>query len=365
MKRRGVFEKVPGSGEWWIRYADTLGRIRREKAGTWTSARDLYIKRKAEVLQGSKLPEKLRQRPAGFREIAASALTYSKAHKCRDSYRQDTWHMQTLLDWFGNRFACEITPHEIEHRLEGLAGHGREPATVNRYRSLLSLIYRLASRDGKVRDNPVRQVRRRKENNVRVRFLDTGEEAALRAKIRELAPEREPELDLSLHTGMRRNEQYRLRWESVNLDIGIVSIRDSKNGESRHIPVNSEARRALERLCAQVDGSGYVVPGMGGERQRDSQRWFEEAVKQAGIIDFCWHDLRHSFASRLAMAGVPLRTIAELLGHKTLAMTMRYAHLAPAHLRDAVECLVDSSSADTRTDTSALVRARLTAVRVQ
>jgi site-specific recombinase XerD len=104
---------------------------------------------------------------------------------------------------------------------------------------------------------------------------------------------------------------------------------------------------------------------MGSERKRDPQRWFEEAIKQAGIVDFCWHDLRHTFASRLAMAGVPLRFIAELLGHRTLAMTMRYPHLAPAHLREVVECLVDSSSADTRTDTSAWVRTPLTAVRAQ
>jgi site-specific recombinase XerD len=359
MSRRGIFEKVPGSGEWWIRYADITGRIRREKAGTWASARDLYIKRKADVLQGKKLPEKLRQRPAGFQEIAASALVYSKAHKARDSYRQDQWHMQVLLEWFGNRAACEIAPQEIERRLDELARQERQPATLNRYRSLISLTYRIAIRDGRVRDNPVRQVPRRRENNARVRFLDANEEAALRAKIRELAPEREPEFVLSLHTGMRRNEQYRLRWEGVNFDVGIITIRHSKNGESRHVPVNSEARRALAHLSTLGNGSGYVVPGTAAERKRDSQRWFEGAVKQAGIIDFCWHDLRHTFASRLAMAGVPLRTIAELLGHKTLAMTMRYAHLAPAHLRDAVECLTqpDPAGPRTRTDPQSVYRA--------
>jgi integrase len=318
------------------------------------------------VLQGRKLPEKLRQRPALFRDIAANALTYSKAHKARGSYRQDSWHMQTLFDWFGNRAACEITPQEIERRLDELARRGRQPATLNRYRSLLSLIYRLAIRDGKIQDNPVHQVRRRRENNARVRFLDPDEEAALRAKIRLLAPEREPELDLALHSGMRRNEQYHLRWEQVNLDVGIISILDSKNSERRHVPANSKVRRALEYLLGKRDDSGYVVPGgRAGARERDWQRWFEEAVKQAGIKDFRWHDLRHTFASRLAMAGVPLRTIGELLGHKTPAMTMRYAHLAPAHLRDAVECLVNRTSTDTRTDTGALARTPLMAVRVQ
>jgi len=218
--------------------------------------------------------------------------------------------MQTLFNWFGNRAACEITPQEIERRLDELARRGRQPATLNRYRSLLSLIYRLAIRDGKIQDNPVHQVRRRRENNARVRFLDPGEEAALRSKIRLLAPEREAELDLALHSGMRRNEQYHLRWEQVNLDVGIISILDSKNSERRHVPANSEVRRALEYLLGKRDDSGYVVPGgRAGARERDWQRWFEEAVKQAGLKDFRWHDLRHTFASRLAMAGVPLRTI--------------------------------------------------------
>ena len=86
---------------------------------------------------------------------------------------------------------------------------------------------------------------------------------------------------------------------------------------------------------------------------------------RAGILNFHWHDLRHTFASRLAMAGVPLRTIGELLGHKTPAMTMRYAHLAPAHLRDAVECLVNPNSTDAKTSTGSLSRIPVATVRVQ
>jgi site-specific recombinase XerD len=315
------------------------------------------------VLQGRKLPEKLRQRPATFREIAKAALLYSKGHKTVDSFRQDQWHMETLVDWFGNRAACDVAPQEIEQRLSDLASEGRQPATINRYRSLLSLIYRLAVRDNKIQDNPVRQVRRRRENNLRVRFLDPDEETALRAEIRLLASQHEPEFDLALHTGMRRNEQYRLRWEAVNTDVGMISIMDSKNGERRHIPLNSEARRAIDWLSAQRDGSGFVCPGTTGERRRDWRRWFEQAVKKAGIADFRWHDLRHTFASRLAMAGVPLRTVAELLGHKTLTMTMRYAHLAPAHLRDAVEYLTGQNSTDTTTDTGAAADARFTTAR--
>jgi site-specific recombinase XerD len=117
------------------------------------------------------------------------------------------------------------------------------------------------------------------------------------------------------------------------------------------VPINSVAKKALETLSKSRNGSPYVCAGSDQREGRDWERWFEGCLGEANITDFRWHDLRHTFASRLAMAGVSLRTLAELLGHKTLAMVMRYAHLAPAHLRDAVERIAPPS--DTATDTSA------------
>jgi integrase len=340
MKQRGVFERK--LGEWWIRYTDAQGRYRREKAGTWAAARDLYVKRKNEALVGRKLPEKLRRAPVLFDEIARDALEYSRLHK--RSYHDDRYRMERLLEWFRGRAAESLNAKEIE---QCLATPKWKPATANRHRSLLSLTYKLAVRNGKVRENPIQQVARRKENNLRVRFLDADEESALRAKILNLCPWREPEFDLALHTGLRRNEQYRLRWDSVDISRGILTVADAKNGERRYVPLNSAACAALKILASRRNGSEYVCPGSDGTRTRDWQRWFEEAVRLAGIRGFRWHDLRHTFASRLAMAGVPLRTIAELLGHKTLSMTLRYAHLAPAHLQEAVERLVFPNRTDT------------------
>jgi integrase len=260
--------------------------------------------------------------------------------------------MKQLLDWFGPRVADSITPQEIERVLADTAeSEDWRPATSNRHRSLLSMTYRLAIRNGRVRENPVRQVPRQRENNVRARFLDAKEEAALRAKIRALCPAREPEFDLALHTGMRRNEQHHLRWQDVNLRAGVITIPESKHGGARHMPINSVAGKALEIRAQNRNGSEYVCGGSDSREGRDWERWFEQCVGEAGIPDFRWHDLRHTFASRLAMAGVPLRTLAELLGHKTLAMVMRYAHLAPAHLRDAVERIAGTPT-DTTTDTS-------------
>ncbi len=221
---------------------------------------------------------------------------------------------------------------------------------MNRHRSLLSLTYRLAIRNGKVCESPVRLVARRRENNVRTRFLDADEEKKVRSVIQSDYPEREPEFDLALHTGMRRNEQWQLRWRDVNLRAGIITIPQTKNSTRRHVPINSAAEKALKTLAQSHSGSEYVCSGSEDRRGRDWERWFEECVRKAGVPDFRWHDLRHTFASRLAMAGVSLRTLAELLGHKTLAMVMRYAHLAPAHLREAVERIADTHTSTT-TDT--------------
>lgn len=345
--QRGIFEKIPGSGVWWIHWYDASGRRHREKAGTKSGAIALYHKRKHQALEGRKLPEKLRSAGVSFAELVKDALEHSRARKVPECYHADIARARILREWFPDWHAEQITPQEIEQRLNQLAEEGRQPATINRYRALLSLIYSLGMRNGKVAANPARLVPLRRENNARVRFLDEEEESKLREKIRELRPEREAEFDLALHTGMRRGEQYRLRWQDVDLKHGFLAIPRSKHGERRYIAVNSVARRALLVLRERSDGIGYVCPGTNAPRGRDWRRWFEGTVKEACIRNFRWHDLRHTFASRLVMAGVDLRSVQELLGHKTIQMTMRYSHLAPAHLQEAVERIATATTTAT------------------
>ena len=343
MKQRGIFEKHPGSGVHWIRYADGTGRIRREKAGTKSAAVTLYRKRKTEILEGRKLPKNLRLANISFEEIARDALEYSRTTKVREAYRIDRWRMATLLRWFRNHNASDLNPQEIERRLNELSAEGLKPATLNRYRTLLSLTFSLGVRNGKLTSNPVRLVKRRKENNERVRFLEDEEEIGLRKKIRESHPSHEAEFDLALHTGMRRGEQFGLRWQDVDLKRGIITIPRSKHGEVRHIQINSVARAALQTLLQLGDGLGYVCPRFQGPESREAREWFNQVLRQAKIQNFRWHDLRHTFASRLVMAAVPLRAVQVLLGHKRIETTLRYSHLGEAHLREAVERLTASN----------------------
>jgi integrase len=132
---------------------------------------------------------------------------------------------------------------------------------------------------------------------------------------------------------MRRGEQYRLRSQDVDLKRGIITIPLSKNGEAWHIQINSVARAALLKMHERGDGVGYVCPGYEGPRKRDWRHWFSDAVGKAGLTNFRWHDLQHTFASRLVMAGVTLRSLQVLMGHKCIETTLRYPHLGETHCK--------------------------------
>jgi len=365
---RGVFQKVPGKNSpWWICYWDAQGRKRREKAGTKSTAIDLYRKRKTEALQGKKLPESLRAPAATFAQLAHDALVYSKAHK--RTYQDDINRMPWLLAAFRDRAADSITPHDLEHHLSRIAEERDwTAASVNRYRALISLIYRLGIENGKVKENPARLVKPRAVNNARTRWLSPEEEVRLRAAIAARYPEHLPELELALNTGLRLSEMYGLSWENVNLSRRGLTIPRSKNGEMRHVPINTNALGALLELRRRGDGNGRVVRNLQGLPLSNPRHWFEPAVSRAKIRDFSWHCLRHTFASRLVMAGVDLRTVQELLGHKSIAMTVRYSHLSPAHTLAAVERLTGPNPegpTDTTTDTGATEQAQTVPTYVQ
>ena len=151
---------------------------------------------------------------------------------------------------------------------------------------------------------------------------------------------------------------YGLDWQDVDLTRRFIRVRRGKNGEARYVRLNSVALKALAGLLGANDEAGPVIRARSGEALQSPRHWFEEAVKAAAVENFHWHDLRHTFASRLAMAGVGIRAIQEALGHKSIAMTVRYSHLSPDFLQDAVDKLVAHPSeavtanrSDTRTDT--------------
>lgn len=351
-KQRGVFEKVPGSVVWWIRYADAAGRYHREKAGTRSAARALYQKRKTEALEGRKLPDNLRRKRVTFREIAADAMRDVAKRYHRPA--EEIARLRLLVEWFGERAADSITAGEIEAKLvaEAEARHWKA-STINHHRSLMSLAYRIARRSNppKATGNPVRDVAHRKEDNSRVRFLSDAEAKQLRDVIFSRYPEHLVEFDFARLTGLRQSSQYSLTWEMVDWDSATIRIPHTKNGRPLTVPLAPAALAILESLRPATDAKGLVFLSRAtksnckGEPLRNPRSWFTRAVREAGIENFHWHDLRHDYATRLRRAGTPLEDIADLLGHRSLAMSRRYAHVDFDRLREAVKRLggVDSN----------------------
>jgi integrase len=333
-KERGVFEKVPGSGIWWIRFK-VDGVEHREKVGRRGDAVKLYALRKADVVRGVKLPANMKHKGVKFGVIAQEAIDWYINHERKD-VRNFRGRMKFILEAFGERIADEIKPSEID---TWIGAHDWAPATKNRYKNVFGKTFKIALADGKVTGNPAHMVEQRTENNVRMRFLSGDEENRLREAITKQFPMHMPEFDVALNTGMRKSEQFTLEWPEVSLTRKRIRLVKTKNGSDREIPLNKTCLKALEALHAIRPHNGRIFQSKFGKDLNDPRKWFELAVKAAKVPNFRWHDLRHTFISRLVMKDVNLRTVQELAGHKTISMTTRYAHLAPEHNQAAIEKL--------------------------
>jgi integrase len=332
---RGVYEKEPGSGIWWVRYSDGK-RIRREKVGRKSDAAKLYQVRKAQIIGGEKIPKR-KGHGLKVSDLCEAVLQWYQDRE-RKSIRSFKQRIGVIDDELGHRVAETLTPEEIDAWLskhEGWSG-----ATKNRYKAVLSRAYQLGVQRGKVPSNPARLVDRFPEAAGRVRYLLQEEETRLRAAITKLSPKQLPAFEVALHTGMRQSEQFRLTWEKVDFKRRTVFIGKTKNGEPRELPMSRTCHDALHTLHQGQHARGGVFPSSRYKTAiKDPKKWWQAALKGAEVTDFHWHDLRHTFVSRLVMAGVDLRTVQELSGHKELNMLTRYAHLAPAHNRKAIELL--------------------------
>lgn len=324
-------------GAFVFRYTDVQGCEHRIKCETIHEALTLYhTKKNLKRKGGMPAPVVLRRGKVMFAEIANDALAYSKATK--RSYKTDVPRVARLKEWFGKRPAEALTPLEIEDTLSRAATEERwEASTFNHYRSLVSLAYRLAIRNRKATVNPARSVSHRREDNSRVRFLTDDEEKRLRAVLESDYLWHLPEFELAVNTGLRQGSQYSLTWSMIDWNMRMLHIPRTKNEEPLHVPLNDAALAALRIVRSRNDADARVfLSERTGEPLEHPRHWFEEALCKAKISDFRWHDLRHTFASRLRMKGTPLEDIADLLGHKSLMMTRRYAHLGPSRLHEAV-----------------------------
>lgn len=336
-KTKGIYKR-PDTKFWWIDYMGPDGVRRQESTRTTSKTEALYILscRRKTVMEG-KVPEVKRIKNIPLKAFSGQYLTWAERQRSIESKR---WLIKGLLKEFGNLSLNKFNTQLIEQYQSKRLKEGKKPATVNRALATLKHMFTKAVEWEMADDEVLKKVRRVKllpENNRRLRFLSMEESRKL---IEACSPHLKPIVVTALNTGMRKGEILGLAWERVDLTHGFILLDITKNGERREIPINMTLRTAFEeRAISNLNGSPYVFCDKEGKPYDDVKRSFASACKKAKIKDFHFHDLRHTFASQLVMKGVDITTVKELLGHKTLTMTLRYAHLAPSHKVKAVEKL--------------------------
>lgn len=285
---------------------------------------------------------------------------YAENFHTQRSWISKKYLLARFRENFGEKLLSQITFLELEKYRNMLRetptrkGTTRTGAAVNREMSLLCHMFNKAVEWEMVENSPFSKGKklRMKENPGRLRFLTEDEITRL---LNECPPHLKPIVETAIHTGMRRGELLGLRWEQIK--HGKIYLTETKTDRPRQIPINDRLAEILKEQRRQNQmKSPYVFCGSDGKRFTEIKRSFDGARRRAGLDDFKFHDLRHTFASHLVMAGVSLKVVQELLGHTSLTMTLRYSHLTQDHLKSAVESLNFLGSGKEMVNTSPKVK---------
>lgn len=306
------------------RYREAVGESKK-------MAEAVLRKRKTEVIEG-KFLDIQRSEKVSFDDFTDE---YLKVHSSNNkSYRKDMSNAKILKSSFGDKCLHEITPMDVE-RFKTERAKVVSVATTNRGLALLKSMFNRAIEWHKIKENPCKVIKLFKENNQILRYLEQEE-------IQRLLDNCDGYLKgivtTALFTGMRKNEILGLKWYDCDFERQVIRITNTKNKETRAIPMHDLVKKTLAAIPKHPD-SPYIFYKSNGEPFINVRKSFDKLLKTCKIVKFRFHDLRHTYASQLAMSGVDLNTIRELLGHKSLQMTLRYAHLSPDHKRRAVESL--------------------------
>ena len=285
------------------------------------------------------------EKPIGSKKIFKDMMTkFMEEHAPKVSVsmrRSYSSYLNHLMPFFGDMNLMSISPKGVSRYKVLRRQKGAKPATINRELAMLSKAFNLAVKEWEwLKENPVSKVPKEKEDNERDRWLTKDDEE----RLLEYCPTWLKEIVVfDLNTGLRQDELLSLEWFRVNLLQRTILINKSKNGKPRTIPLNQTALNLLlnksEDKVKSVKGIVFTSSACTKIDASNLRRDYNKALDKAEIEDFKFHDLRHTFATRLAQKGVDLYKISKLLGHKDIRMTQRYAHHCPESLRDGVEIL--------------------------
>jgi integrase len=317
---------------WYVDYSFNGQRVRK-KVGTSKKMaeavlKDVEVKKiKGEFLGVTELKKVV------FEKLCAEYLEYSKANKTKESYVRDITSLNALSKKFKGIMVSMISAWDLE-QYKNMRVKKVTPSSVNRELAFIKHMFNKAVEWGYLTSNQLRSVKLFKEPPGRIRYVTEEEEI----KLLDYCSENTKDIVLfALNTGMRRSEIFNLKWSDVDFRQRNIIVRRSKNNEYRVIPMHSSVVSILKRLHKKAS-SIYVFEGKNG-KLTTVKTGFNKAVRKAGIKDLRFHDLRHTFASRLVMNGVDIASVKKLMGHKDIKMTMRYSHLSDDHLKEAVRKL--------------------------
>ena len=349
---RGLMQKRDTSGKivWFVRLYHEGKERRFGSFSTKTAARDFYEKAKQEQKTGRFFPE--RYQHGGYELIEDVIDRYLLTITTKKPMTQfaERFFAKWWKDYFTGKRLNTITVRALEEARQTLLAtvvlEAKErgdthkymtPQRVNRYMAWLRHLLNVVVREGKLASNPVLKLTMYKEPKGKTRFLSMEDEKRLLEK---LGPIYGRWARLAILTGLRQSEQFRLQWKDVDLERGILTLLVTKAGGVQYVHLNEEATTILRGLDSW-QRSKWVFPSENPATPLDARNFYNRvwgpAVTEVGIEWATWHDLRHTFASRLAMNGQNEGTIAALLRHSTTALVKRYAHLSPSHLKAAVE----------------------------
>jgi len=268
----------------------------------------------------------------------------SKPKNARNVRQHLLWWKQELGHYLLSDVKPSLVAQKRDELLSGLTYKGtiRSSTTVVRYLASLSLAFAIEVKDWEwIQENPVMKISKPKISNGRTRFLNDDEKERLLSACRESESKGlHPIVILALSTGMRRGEIMNLKWGDIDLGRGSILLQTTKNGDRRFVPLVEMALDLLRSKYANQSVDSLVFPAPHSPHKPiDIRSAWETALSKANIFNFRFHDLRHTAASYLAMNQTSLLEIGTLLGHKTVQMTKRYAHLSNAHIYSAAKIL--------------------------
>jgi integrase len=294
----GLFKR--GSA-WYIDFYVNGRRVREKIGPNRKLAESVLAKRKVQATENRYLDIRKKNR-CTFDQLAGQYMEWSKTNK--KSWDRDERSILMLRRWFGGKSLTAINPLGIE-RFKTQRSKEVSPASVNRELACLNHMFSKANEWEMFEGNPVKRVKLFKEPKGRVKFLSLEQAATL---VHECSDELRPIVVAALHTGMRRGEIFGLRWEDLDLDRRLIYVRDSNNSEGRELPITTPL---YLMLLAMEKRSDFVFVRADGKPTLDIRGAYSGALKRAGIKDFTFHDLRHTFASHQSMIGVHLFGVPE------------------------------------------------------